>query len=75
MMGLVTANIQPVVPDEVHGVPSALGMQAVAVQTITVIEADGFGRHKQHPEIDCGAWHADLSIVAGCDRADRVRSR
>ncbi len=73
-MGLVTANIQPVVPDEVHGVPSALGMQAVAVQTITVIEADGFGRHKQHPEIDRGAWRADLALSSLCDRAGRVRS-
>jgi nitrogen regulatory protein PII len=61
-MGLVTANIQPIELDERRSVPSVSGMQATAV-----IEVDGFGRHKQHPEIHRATRRADpalLSLVA-----------
>ena len=53
-MGPVTANIQPIELDERRSVPSASGMQATAV-----IEVEGFGRHKQPPEIDRSTRRAD----------------
>jgi nitrogen regulatory protein PII len=56
-MGPVTANIQPIELDEPRSVPSASGMQATAV-----IEVDGFGRHKQHPEIDRATRRADPAL-------------
>ena len=69
-MGLGTANIQPLGFGDARNVPSASGMRAIAVT-----EFDGFGRHKQHSEIDRGTRRAPRSIVAGCDRAGRARSR
>jgi nitrogen regulatory protein PII len=58
-MGLVTANIQPIELDEARSVPSASGAQASAV-----IEADGFGQHKQYPEIDRGTRRADAALLS-----------
>jgi nitrogen regulatory protein PII len=70
-MGPVTANIQPIELDAARSVPSAFGMQAIAV-----IELDGFGRHKQHPEIDRGTRRADpaLSWSVAIKLAVRVRA-
>jgi nitrogen regulatory protein PII len=67
-MGLVTANIQPIELDEARSVPSASG-----TQTIAVIEADGFGQHKQPPEIDRSNWRADPALSSSVAIKPAVR--
>ncbi|MDA8151754.1 MAG: P-II family nitrogen regulator [Acidithiobacillus sp.] len=49
-MKLITAIVKPFKPDDVREALSAMGIQG-----LTVIEVQGFGRQKGHPELYRGA--------------------